>query len=99
MDAAADPGQKERPISQANDDSTGFGAPVHIDTALIEAKRQVRDLLTEANKVPSDNDATDAVKHVWDVIDWMADVAGPTRVNAMTAAVEGPIAHAYDLTF
>ena len=75
--AAAEPGQKERPISQANNDSTGFGAPVHIDTALIEAKRQVRDLLTEANKVPSDNDATDAVKQDWGVIDWMADCRRP----------------------
>ena len=67
-------------MSQANNDSTGFGAPVDIDAALIEAKRQVRDLLTEANKVPSDNDATDAVKQVWDVIDWMADATGLANV-------------------
>ncbi len=40
---------------------TDSGTPVHIDAALIEAERQVRDLLTEANKVPSDNGATDAV--------------------------------------
>ncbi len=43
--------------------------PAHIDAALIEAERQVRDLLTEANKVPSGNDATDAVQQVRVVID------------------------------
>ncbi len=56
-----------------DDELTDSGARVHIDAALIEAESQVRDLLTEANKVPSDNDTTDAMKQVWDVIDWMAD--------------------------
>lgn len=56
-------------MSKATDDPTDSGAPVHIDAALIEAERQVRDLLTEANKVPSDNAATDTGKQVWIVID------------------------------
>ena len=51
-------------------------APVHIDAALIEAERQVRDLLTEANKVPSDNDA---VEQVWIVIDRMVATPAKTR--------------------
>ncbi len=46
--------------SKATDDPTNSGAPVHIDAALIEAERQVRDLLTEANKIPSDTDAGEA---------------------------------------
>ncbi len=39
-------------MSKATDDPTNSGTPVHIDAALIEAERQVRDILTEANKVP-----------------------------------------------
>ena len=49
-------------MSKATDDPTDSGATVHIDAALIEAERQVRDLLTDANKVPSD---PDAVNQVW----------------------------------
>ncbi len=44
-------------MSKATDDPTDSGATVHIDAALIEAKRQVRDLLAEANKIPSDTDS------------------------------------------
>ena len=51
-------------MPKATDDPTDSGAPVHIDAALIVAERQVRDLLTEANKVPSGNGAIDAVKQV-----------------------------------
>ena len=43
---------------------TDSGTPVHIDAALIEAERQVRDLLTEANKVPSDNGATQPARPI-----------------------------------
>ncbi len=63
-----------------DDELTDSGAPVHIDAALIEAERQVRDLLTEANKVPSDNDA---VEQVWVVIDRM--VATPAKTLAGAA--------------
>ncbi len=56
-------------MPQDDDELTDSGAPVHIDAALIEAERQVRDLLTEANKVPSGNDAIDAVQQVRVVID------------------------------
>ncbi len=56
-------------MPQDDDELTDSGAPVHIDAALIEAERQVRDLLTEANEVPSGNDATDAVQQVRVVID------------------------------
>ena len=38
-------------MSKATDDPTNSGAPVHIDAALIEAERQVRDLLTGARGV------------------------------------------------
>ncbi len=41
---------------------------------------QVRDLLTEANKVPSD---PDAVKQVWIVIDRMAATPAKTRIAAV----------------
>ncbi len=58
-------------MPQDDDELTDSGTPVHIDAALIEAEHQVRDLLTEANKVPSDPDAIDAVKQVWVVIDRM----------------------------
>ncbi len=80
--ATADPGQKERTTSQADNDSTDSGAPVHIDATLIDAERQVRDLLTEANKVPSDNTAAAAVKQVWVVIDRMAATAANTFAGA-----------------
>ncbi len=66
-------------MSKATDDPTDSGAPVHIDAALIEAERQVRDLLTEANKVPSD---PDAVKQVWIVIDRMAATPAKTPIAA-----------------
>ncbi len=69
-------------MSKVTDDPTDSGAPVHIDAALIEAERQVRDLLTEANKVPSDNGATDAVKQVWVVIDRMAATPAKTLAGA-----------------
>ena len=66
-------------MPKATDDPTDSGATVHIDAALIEAERQVRDLLTEANKVPSD---TDAAKQVWAVIDQMAATPAKTLVGA-----------------
>ena len=66
-------------MPQDDDELTDSGAPVHIDAALIEAERQVRDLLTEANKVPSD---TDAAKQVWAVIDRMAATPAKTLVGA-----------------
>ncbi len=53
--------------------------PAHIDAALIEAERQVRNLLTEANKLPS---APDAVKQVWVVIDRMAATPAKTLAGA-----------------
>ncbi len=66
-------------MPQDDDDPTDIGTPVHINAALIEAERQVRDLLTEANKVPSD---TDAVNQVWVVIDRMAATPAKTLVGA-----------------
>ena len=69
-------------MAQATDDPTDSGAPVHIDAALIEAERQVRDLLTEANKVPSDNNTADAAKQVWIVIDRMAATPAKTLAGA-----------------
>ncbi len=33
----------ENPMTQDDGELTDFGAPVHIDAALIEAERQVRD--------------------------------------------------------
>ncbi len=48
-------------MSKATDDPTDSGATVHIDAALIEAERRIRDLLTEANKVPSDPNAVNPV--------------------------------------
>ncbi len=47
-------------MPQDDDELTDSGAPVHIDAALIEAERQVRDLLAAPNKVPSDDKATNA---------------------------------------
>ncbi len=47
-------------MPKATDDPTDSGAPVHIDAVLINAERQVRDLLAEANWVPSGNSATNA---------------------------------------
>ena len=58
---------------------SGAGTPVHIDAALIEAERQVRDLLTEANKVPSD---TDVAKQVWVAIDRMAATPAKTLARS-----------------
>ncbi len=69
-------------MPKATDDPTNSGAPVHIAAALIEAERQVCGLLTEANKVPSDNGATDAVKQVWVVIDRMAATPAKTLAGA-----------------
>ncbi len=66
-------------MPQDDDELTDSGASVHIDAALIEAERQVRDLLTEANKVPSD---TDAANQVWAVIDRMAATPAKTLVGA-----------------
>lgn len=66
-------------MPQDDDGLTDPGATVHIDAALIEAEQQVRDLLTEANKVPSD---TDAAKQVWAVIDRMAATPAKTLVGA-----------------
>ncbi len=68
-----------RPRGRDDDELTKSGAPVHIDSALIEAERQVRDLLTEANKIPSD---TDAVKQVWVAIDRMAAPPAKTLAGA-----------------
>ncbi len=65
-------------MSKATDDPTDSCATVHIDAALIEAERQVRDLLTKANKVPSN----DAAKQVWIVIDRMAATPAKTLVGA-----------------
>ena len=53
-------------MPQDDNELTDSSASVHIDAALVEAERQVRDLLTGANKVPSD---LDAVNQVWAVID------------------------------
>ncbi len=69
-------------MSKATDDPTDSGATVHIDAALIEAERRIRDLLTEANKVPSDNNTADAVKQVWVVIDRMAATPAKTLAGA-----------------
>ncbi len=73
-------------MPQDDDELTDSGAPVHIDAALIEAERQVRDLLAEANKVPSHDkatNATDAGKQVWVVIDRMAATPAKTLVGAV----------------
>ncbi len=72
-------------MPQDDDELTDSVAPVHIDAALIEAERQVRDLLAEANRVPSGNNttnATDAGKQVWAVIDRMAAAPAKTLVGA-----------------
>ncbi len=69
-------------MPQDDDELADAGAPVHIDAALIEAERQVRDLLAEANRVPSGNNATDAGKQVWVVIDRMAATPAKTLVGA-----------------
>ena len=72
-------------MPQDDDELTDSGAPVHIDAALIEAERQVRDLLAESNKVPSDDkatNATDAGKQVWVVIDRMAVTPAKTLAGA-----------------
>ncbi len=72
-------------MPQDDDELTDSGAPVHIDAALIEAERQVRDLLAEANRVPSGNNATNATDtgtHVWVVIDRMAATPAKTLAGA-----------------
>ncbi len=72
-------------MPQDDDELADAGAPVHIDAALIEAERQVRDLLAEANRVPSGNNATtatDAGKQVLAVIDRMAATPAKTLVGA-----------------
>ncbi len=75
-------------MPQDDDELANAGAPVHIDAALIEAERQVRDLLAEANRVPSGNNATNAInatdagKQVWAVIDRMAATPAKTLVGA-----------------
>ncbi len=75
-------------MPQDDDELADAGAPVHIDAALIEAERQVRDLLAEANRVPSGNNATNATdathagKQVWAVIDRMTATPAKTLVGA-----------------
>ncbi len=66
-------------MPQDDDELADAGAPVHIDAALIEAERQVRDLLAEANRVPSD---TDAANQVWVVFDRMTVTPAKTLAGA-----------------
>ncbi len=76
-------------MPQDDDELTDSGAPVHIDAVLIEDERRIRDLLTEANKVPSDNNAADAVKQVWVVIDRMAATPAKTLAGAAMTTESG----------
>ena len=79
------PGTYGATMSEATDDPTNSGAPVHIDTALIEAERQGRNLLAEANKSPIDDkttNATDSGKQVLIMIDRLAAMPANTLAGA-----------------